>query len=123
MKPKILLVEDNAENRYLAQFLLEQGGFEVEASVTGSDGLARAATLQPAAILLDIQLPDIDGYEVARRLKLAPVTAQIPIIAVSSFAMPGEKLRATETGCAGYITKPIDPMTFVTEIKGLLNRV
>lgn len=123
MKPKILLVEDNPENRYLAQFLLEQGGFEVEIAVNGMEGIEKAATTKPAAILLDIQLPDIDGYEVARRLKASPNTAKILLIAVSSFAMPGEKLRATETGCAGYITKPIDPVTFVDQIKELLKSV
>lgn len=120
---KILLVEDNPENRYLAQFLLEQGGYQVEIAVSGNEGIKKAAAVQPAAILLDIQLPDIDGYEVARRLKGAPGTAQIPIIAVSSFAMPGEKGRATESGCTGYITKPIDPGTFVAEIKGMLGHV
>ena len=121
MKQKILLIEDNPENRYLAQFLLEKAGYEVIAAVNGAEGIEMAATGKPSAILLDIQLPDIDGYEVARRLKTSPATAGIPIIAVSSFAMPGEKLRAQDAGCVGYVSKPIDPMVFVDEIRGFLS--
>jgi len=120
MTPTILLVEDNAQNRYLAAFLLEKHGYQVVSAVDGNGALRLAATLMPTAILLDIQLPGMDGYAVARALRDQPRLNQVPIIAVTSYAMLGDRERALEAGCNGYIEKPIDPESFVAQIESLL---
>ncbi|MDR3685532.1 MAG: response regulator [Coriobacteriia bacterium] len=117
MKPRVLLIEDNEQNRYLATFLLEGRGYEVKAAVDGPLGIELAGTFLPEMILLDIQLPSMDGYEVARALRANPALCHLPIIAVTSYAMPGDRERAMEAGCTGYIEKPIDPDTFVAEIE------
>ena len=116
MKAKVLLIEDNEQNRYLARFLLEQSGHEVTLAGTGPEGLALAGVARPDVILLDIQLPGMDGYEVARRLKADPVLRAIPVIAVTSYAMPGDREACLAAGAEGYIEKPIDPGTFVSEV-------
>jgi len=115
----ILIIEDNPENRYLATYLLETSGWTVSHAAEGADGIAAAAELRPAMILLDIQLPDMNGYEVARRLRANPATMNIPILAVTSHAMAGDRQAALAAGCSGYIEKPIDPATFVADIEGL----
>jgi two-component system, cell cycle response regulator DivK len=120
MKPKILLVEDNEQNRYLAQYILEDAGMEVVCAVTGVEGLAMARSSRPDLILLDIQLPEMDGYQVLAKLKTDPELAAIPVVAVTSFAMPGERQRALEGGCLGYIEKPIPP-DFDAQVRALLN--
>jgi two-component system, cell cycle response regulator DivK len=120
MKQTVLLVEDNLENRYLTVYLLEKNGFEVIAATTGVSALLYLKTVIPNIILMDIQLPDIDGYELTRRIKKEAAYTDIPVIAVSSFAMPGEKTKALEAGCCAYIEKPIDPTTFVQVIKSHL---
>jgi two-component system cell cycle response regulator DivK len=116
MSRTILLIEDNEQNRYLATFLLEQNGFDVVAAVDGPEGIEKARSMQPDLILLDIQLPAMDGYAVARALRGIPSLRQTPIVAVTSFAMMGDREKALEAGCNGYIEKPIDPDTFVSEI-------
>lgn len=120
MKARILLIEDNVQNRYLARFLLEQGGHEVYLAHSGPEGLAVAADLRPDLILLDIQLPGMDGYAVARALKGDPQLQSIPIVAVTSFAMPGDREKCLEAGANGYLEKPIDPETFVAEVERYL---
>jgi CheY-like chemotaxis protein len=120
MKPKVLLIEDNEQNRYLATFLLEKHGYAVEASADGPTGIALALTVSPALILLDIQLPLMDGYAVARELRNHPALRDIPIIAVTSFAMVGDREKSLAAGCNGYLEKPINPDTFVTEIERFL---
>lgn len=116
MTSHALLIEDNAENRYLATFLLERHGWKVSAADDGPRGLELAPRLMPTLILLDIQLPGMDGYAVARALRADPRVAQIPIVAVTSYAMPGDRERCMASGCNGYIEKPIDPDTFVREV-------
>ncbi len=116
MSRTILLIEDNAQNRYLATFLLERNGFAVVAAVDGPDGIAKAQQVQPDLILLDIQLPGMDGYAVARALRGIPSLLDTPIVAVTSYAMVGDREKSLEAGCNGYIEKPIDPETFVAEI-------
>ena len=118
MKPKILLIEDNAQNRYLATYLLEHAGMEVVAAEDGHRGLAMAETSGADLILLDIQLPDIDGYQVATALRGRKSRA--PIVALSSFAMIGDREKALQAGCDAYIEKPIDPHAFVKQIQALL---
>lgn len=120
MKPKILLIEDNDQNRYMATFLLEKHGFEVVAAVDGPAALEITAGVQPDLVLLDIQLPGMDGYTVARELRRNPALSQIPIVAVTSYAMSGDREKAVEAGCDGYIEKPIDPSTFVEELRRFL---
>ena len=120
MKEKILLIEDNDQNRYLATFLLEQRGYGVEQAVDGPSGISLAERMRPGLILLDIQLPLMDGYAVARQLRLNPVLDQTPIIAVTSYAMVGDREKALAAGCDGYIEKPINPETFVAEIERFL---
>lgn len=116
MKRTVLVIEDNEQNRYLATFLLEKHGFTVVAASDGPSGIELAQTVDPALILLDIQLPRMDGYAVGRALRRRPALAQVPIVAVTSYAMPGDRERAIAAGCTGYIEKPIDPDTFVAEV-------
>ena len=120
MKPRLLLIEDNENNRYLATFLLEARGYEVLHAADGAAGLALAAQCEPALILLDIQWPEMDGHEVARRLKADPALAAIPIVAVTSYAMLRDRQLALAAGCQGYIEKPIDPETFVDTVESYL---
>jgi CheY-like chemotaxis protein len=114
------LVEDNAENRYLTTFLLERSGYRVVSVIDGRDAAAIAARSSPVAILLDIQLPEMDGYSVAQSLRKDPQFNSVPIVAVSAYAMVGDRERALAAGCSGYIEKPIDPRTFVADIEALL---
>jgi CheY-like chemotaxis protein len=117
---KILLIEDNPQNRYLATFLLQQRGHEVIEAETGPLGLAMAATAAPELILLDIQLPGMDGHAVARSLKKDPALCAIPIVAVTSYAMAGDREKCLAAGAEGYIEKPINPESFVAEVERYL---
>lgn len=120
MKAKILLIEDNPQNRYLAGFLLEKHGHQVIHAETGPEGLELAAKVEPDLILLDIQLPGMDGHAVAGKLKSDPELQAIPIIAVTSYAMTGDRERCIAAGAEGYIEKPINPETFVDEVARFL---
>lgn len=120
MSPTVLLIEDNEQNRYLATFLLERGGYRVVSAHDGMIGIGLARTSDPALILLDIQLPGMDGYEVARTLRRMPDLSHVPIVGVTSYAMPGDREAAISAGCDGYIEKPIDPDTFVADISRYL---
>ena len=120
MKIKILIVEDNEQNLYLETFLLEKQGYEVFQARNGEKGLEMAVSEHPDLILLDIQLPVMDGYEVARRLKGDSKTKSIPVVAVTSYAMAGDRETVLATGCEGYIEKPIDPDRFVDQVKEFL---
>ena len=112
MKPTILLIEDNEQNLYLATFLLEQSGFTVVPARSGPEGIELAGRIQPALIILDIQLPQMDGYAVARELRQNLALKDVPIVAVTSYAMVGDRERALGAGCTGYIEKPINPHMF-----------
>ena len=115
MRRTILLIEDNEQNRYLATFLLERHGYVVAAAENGPAGIAAAAALRPAMILLDIQLPGMDGHAVARTLRSNADLCDVPIVAVTSYAMPGDREKVIDAGCNGYLEKPIDPETFVAD--------
>ena len=117
MNRTVLLIEDNAQNRYLLTFLLEKQGYQVVSVPDGVRGIEVASTLAPLVILLDIQLPVMDGYAVARALRLNQALRHTPIIAVTSYAMPGDREKAMDAGCTGYIEKPIDPETFVADME------
>lgn len=112
----ILMIEDNEQNRYLATFLLTQHGYEVVSAFDGPSGIALAQSLAPDLILLDIQLPGMDGYSVAIALRDIEALQSTPIIAVTSYAMVGDREKSLGAGCNGYIEKPINPDTFVSEI-------
>lgn len=121
MKKKVLVIEDNEQNIYLMNFLLEKNGFEVIQARDGASGIDKALETQPDMILLDIQLPGMNGYEVARNLKAESAYNRAPIVAVTSYAMVGDKEKALEAGCTGYVEKPINPDTFVAEISKYLD--
>ena len=113
----ILVIEDNEQNMYLTTFLLEKNGYEVVQARDGAEGIERAAEIPPALILLDIQLPGMDGFAVLDELRNDSTLDSVPIIAVTSHAMVGDRERILAAGCAGYIEKPIDPDTFLDEIE------
>ena len=117
MAPRILLIEDNEQNRYLMTFLLERAGFAVEQADTGKAGLEHAAREIFALVLLDIQLPGIDGYAVTRAFRALPGWAHVPIVACTSYSMAGDREKALDAGCDAHLEKPIDPETFVSEIR------
>jgi CheY-like chemotaxis protein len=116
----ILLVEDNEQNRYLTTFLLEAAGFAVAHAPDGPSALARAAEGGHDLILLDVQLPGMDGYTIARELRQNARLEKVPIVAVTSYAMAGDRERILAAGCDGYIEKPINPETFVAEVRAFL---
>lgn len=117
MNNKILIIEDNEQNLYLLSFILEKHGYEVFAAMDGFEGIALADSVRPTLILLDIQLPEMDGYDVARKLRTNPSLAAVPIVAVTSYAMAGDREKALVAGCSGYIEKPINPDTFMQQVK------
>ncbi|NOX90814.1 MAG: response regulator [Calditrichaeota bacterium] len=117
MKKKILIVEDNEQNLYLATYLLEKNGFEVVSARSGLEGVEKALTEKPDMILMDIQLPDMNGYQATKKIKSIADIKHIPVVAVTSYAMVGDREKAFAIGCAGYIEKPFDPETFAVEIQ------
>jgi CheY-like chemotaxis protein len=116
MSDKLLIIEDNEQNFYMMRFLLEKNGFEVIGAKDGREGIEKALQENPRAILLDIQLPEMDGYAVAAELKKHRQLDGVPIIAVTSYAMVGDRERILTAGANGYIEKPINPDTFVDQI-------
>ncbi|HPD76374.1 MAG TPA: response regulator [Methanoregulaceae archaeon] len=116
----ILYIEDNDQNFYLVSFILKAKGYEVIRARDGREGIDLAATLAPRLILLDIQLPVMDGYATARELRKNPDLATIPVVALTSYAMPGDREKALAAGCTGYIEKPINPKTFSEQIERYL---
>ncbi|MHB1329141.1 MAG: response regulator [Gemmatimonadales bacterium] len=120
MSATILVIEDNPQNRYLATFLLEQRGHTVLQAETGPEGLALAASARPDLILLDIQLPGMDGYAVARALRADPALAAIPVVTVTSYAMVGDREKCLAAGATGYLEKPINPESFIDDVERYL---
>lgn len=117
MKAKILYIEDNTQNFYLVNFILTAAGCEVVWAKDGPEGVEKAAPGWADLILLDIQLPGMDGYAVARALRESPALARTPIVALTSYAMAGDRDKALEAGCSGYIEKPIDPGRFAVQVE------
>lgn len=113
---KILLVEDNKVNRRLAEFLLRSQGYKVLQATTAQEAFELLKTERPDLIVMDIQLPGMDGLEATRKLKEDPATRDIPVLAVTSYAMKGDREKALAAGCAGYITKPIDKTILLKEV-------
>ncbi|MBC7265616.1 MAG: response regulator [Coriobacteriia bacterium] len=105
---KVLLVEDNPQNRYLLTFLLEKSGYEVVTAEDGEAAIEAVPAYLPDVILMDVQLPKLDGYEATRRIKADERFARIPILALTAHSMKGDRAKALEAGCDDYITKPVD---------------
>ena len=120
MSDTLLIIEDNEQNFYMMRFLLEKNGFSILGAENGRKGIEMALQHRPHGILLDIQLPEMDGYAVAEELKTHKDLDHVPIIAVTSYAMVGDRERVLAAGATGYIEKPIDPDTFVEQVAAYL---
>ncbi|OLC27444.1 MAG: hypothetical protein AUG06_01210 [Actinobacteria bacterium 13_1_20CM_2_65_11] len=119
----ILVVEDNEANQLLASSVLEREGFRVELAGNAQEALEKLSITAPDLILMDVQMPGLDGLTLTRRLKADQKTAAIPIVALTALAMLGDRERTLDAGCAGYIPKPINTRTFATEVRQFLSRV
>jgi two-component system, cell cycle response regulator DivK len=119
---KILYVEDNDDNVYMLRGRLARAGFQVVVAGDGEQGVQMAVAEAPSLILMDLSLPVLDGWEATRRLKAAPETGSIPIIALSAHAMEGERARALGCGCDDFDTKPVDFPRLLGKIRALLAR-
>ncbi len=120
---KILLVEDNPVNRRLAEFLLRSHGYRILQAATAQEAFEIIKAEPPDLIVMDIQLPGMDGLEATRKLKEEPTTRDIPVVAVTSYAMKGDEETALAAGCVGYITKPIDKTILLAEVARVLKPV
>ena len=117
MSKRILVVEDQEDNRQILRDLLGNAGYELVEAVDGEQALAAYAKQRPDLILMDIQLPVIDGYEATRRIRLNPELKSIPIIAVTSYALTGDEAKALAAGCTAYITKPFSPRALLAKVQ------
>ena len=120
MSKRILVIEDHEDNRRILRDLLTSAGYEPLEAVTGEEGVALAETHRPDLILMDIQLPGLDGYEATRRIKANPALRHIPIIAVTSYALSGDDVKAREAGCDAYVTKPFSPRALLATVREYL---
>src|SRR5262252_4422493 len=120
MKKRILVVEDQEDNRQILRDLLANAGYDMIEAEDGEQAIKLAASHQPDLILMDIQLPLVDGYEATRRLKADPELKKIPIIVVTSYALSGDDSKAHDAGCDAYITKPYSPRQLLAKIKEFL---
>lgn len=120
MQQTALVIEDNVNNMELITFLLEVNGYATLRAETGQAGIDAALNQQPDFVLLDIQLPDMDGSEVLKAIRADHKGAGLPVIAVTSYAMSGDRERLLAQGCTGYIEKPIDPATIIDSVRDIL---
>lgn len=118
---QILVVEDHEDSRRIIRDLLTHAGYAIIEAVTGHEGVTAAATYRPDLILMDLNLPDIGGYEAIRRIKATPTLDHIPIIAVTAYAMSGDDVKAYAAGSDGYVSKPISPRALLTTIRTYLS--
>lgn len=117
MSKTILFVEDQEDNRRIMRDLLNSAGYKTIEAVTGLEGVAAAEREHPDLILMDIQLPEIDGHEATRRIKANPDLRDIPIIAVTSYALSGDDVKSFEAGCDAYVTKPFSPRELLAKVR------
>lgn len=117
---KILLIEDNDANLYLIRFILQRDGFQVLTARNGLEGVDKALSLNPDMIIMDVQLPDINGLEATQRIRADARGRDLTIVALTSYAMTGDREKAMAAGCTGYMEKPINPDTFLEELKKYL---
>lgn len=115
-----LIIEDNLDNMKLITFLLNKGGYDTREALTGQAGIDQALAERPDFIILDVQLPDMDGFQVLQTIRASPLDDTIPIIAMTSYAMTGDRARLMASGCTGYIEKPIDPEAVIGQIRAIL---
>jgi two-component system cell cycle response regulator DivK len=120
MTKRILVVEDTEDNRQIVRDLLTSVGYELIEAVDGVEGVAAAEREDPDLILMDIQLPGIDGYEATRRIRAIPALATTPIIAVTSYALSGDEAKTREAGCDAYVAKPFSPRQLLAKIREFL---
>ena len=120
MSKKILVVEDTEDNRQILRDLLGMAGYSLVEASDGAEGVAKAAEHKPDLILMDIQMPVMDGYEATRRIKADPTLASIPVIAVTSYALSGDEQKARDAGCDGYIAKPFSPRQMLAKVREIL---
>ncbi len=120
MSKRILVVEDQEDNRAILRDLLQSVGYELVEAVNGEEALAIAIEHKPDLILMDIQLPIVDGYEATRRIKAEPTLRDIPVIAVTSYALSGDEEKAREAGCDDYVTKPFSPRDLLAKVQAYL---
>jgi two-component system, cell cycle response regulator DivK len=120
MSKRVLVVEDHETNRRILRDLLTSTGYDLIEAVTGEEGVAWAETYRPDLILMDIQLPGLDGYEATRRIKENPSLSHIPIIAVTSYALSGDEEKAIEAGCEAYVSKPFSPRLVLAKVREYL---
>lgn len=121
MKTSILIIEDNRQNMYMLSYLLTKNNYNTFKAYNGIDGLKLANENHPEIILIDIQLPDMDGYEICAKLRHNGLPKNTTIIAVTSYAMGGDREKAIEAGADGYLEKPINPETFVNQMQAIYN--
>lgn len=114
---KVLVIEDNADNMKLITYILEKNDYDTIKAENGKTGIELALKEKPDFILLDIQLPDMDGTEVLKAIRKSEKNNETPVIAITSYAMSGDRERLIEAGCNGYLEKPIDPVTVMNEIR------
>jgi two-component system cell cycle response regulator DivK len=117
---RILIVDDNAINIELVRYVLKAGGFEVATAANAIDAIAAVATSKPDLILMDVQMPGMDGLELTQRLKADPATRDIVVVACTAYAMKGDEARMHAAGCDGYLSKPIDVRIFPAQVRALL---
>jgi two-component system cell cycle response regulator DivK len=117
MSRRILVIDDHEDNRHILRDLLENASYEVIEATTGAEGVVLAEAQVPDLILMDIQLPDIDGYEATRRIKSMPALRHVPVIAVTSYALSGDDVKALSAGCDAYVTKPFSPRALLAKVK------
>jgi two-component system cell cycle response regulator DivK len=120
MSKRVLVIEDQEDNRRIVRDLLATAGYEILEAVTGEEGVVAAEANRPDLILMDIDLPGLNGYEATRRIKAIPTLAKIPIIAVTSYALSGDDQKAFAAGCDAYVTKPFSPRVLLAKIREYL---
>jgi two-component system cell cycle response regulator DivK len=120
MSKKILVVEDTEDNRQILRDLLGMAGYDIIEAQDGAEGVAKAAEHKPDLILMDVQMPVMDGFEATRRIKAVPLLKAIPVIAVTSYALSGDEDKARKAGCDGYIAKPFSPRALLAKVREIL---
>lgn len=122
MSKKVLVIEDNPNNLRLISYALQRAGYKVVGASTGEEGVTLAISEKPCFIIMDIQLPGIDGLETTRRIRASKLNGGIPIIAMTSYAMRGDREKLLAAGCNAYFEKPIDPLTIIDQIHAVIGR-
>lgn len=121
-KGQALVIEDNTDNFHLIEYALKRGGYSVKWAKNGEEGIEAVKENVPGLIIMDINMPGIDGLETTRRIRQMEDGHRVPIIAITSYAMMGDREKALAAGCDGYLEKPIDPLTVVESIEAIIAR-